>query len=476
MSTRDAPNVNEGNWSAVAEWSTSGRMNDLEAVMWRAERHPWLSSIVMAVELLDSVPDWDRLRAAHEWGARLVSRFTQRVVEPAVPVGPPAWVPDENFDLDYHLRRIALPAPGDHAQLLELAQSIAMTPLDRARPLWEATVVEGLADGRAAYILKSHHSLSDGIAGIQLLGGMHSRSREPSPDKPEPKPRRPLPTTAGLPLAGAEIAGYARELPAAARSLVPALARIVGRPRGSAARGIRLLGSLRRVSSTPAAPSPLLRPRSGRAWRFQTVECRLDELKAAGRAAGGSVNDAYLAALLGGLRRYHAHFGAEIGDIPVAIPVSLRRADDPMGGNRFSAAQIAGPASIADPAERIAAIRGTVLAARAEPALDLAGLAAPVLSRLPSEVAILARAHIGAQADLSASNFPGLGEDVYIAGARIERMFAFGPLPGSAVMATLVSHQGVCCVSLNCDGDAIEDPDLLRRCVQEGFDEVLALA
>jgi hypothetical protein len=180
--------------------------------------------------------------------------------------------------------------------------------------------------------------------------------------------------------------------------------------------------------------------------------------------------------LLGGFRRYHAHFGAEIGDIPVAIPVSLRRADDPMGGNRFSAAQIAGPASIGDPAERIAAIRGTVLAARAEPALDLAGLAAPVLSRLPSEVAILARGHIGAQADLSASNFPGLGEDVYIAGARIERMFAFGPLPGSAVMATLVSHQGVCCVSLNCDGDAIKDPDLLRRCVQEGFDEVLALA
>jgi hypothetical protein len=83
---------------------------------------------------------------------------------------------------------------------------------------------------------------------------------------------------------------------------------------------------------------------------------------------------------------------------------------------------------------------------------------------------------MGLQADLSASNFTGLHEDVYIAGARVERFYAFGPLPGTAVMATLVSHQGTCCITLNCDGEAIAEPDLLTRCMEAAFDEVVAAA
>ena len=476
MTGTDRRDENAQRWKAVAGWSRSGRMNDLEAVMWRAERHPQLSSTIVALELLDTAPDWERLRAAHEWGADLVPRFRQRVVEPLIgAVGPPGWAPDPAFDLDYHLRRTGLPAPGGHAQLLELVQAFAQSPLDRSRPLWEALLVEGLAGGRSAYVLKSHHSLSDGIAGIQLIGGIHSRMRAPTREDVRIELQSAVGARRAIGLTLDELADGARGLPGVARGALAPLRRLAAHPRSSAAAGQRFLGSLRRVSSAPGTPSELLRPRTGRTWRFRTLEASLGELKAAGRAVGGSLNDAYLAALLGGLARYHDRFGAEVVDLPVAVPVSLRRPDDPQGGNRFTAVQIAGPATIADPLERMAAIRALILAARGEPALDLAGLAAPVLSRLPADIAILARSRVGAQADLSASNFPGIREDVYIAGARVERFFAFGPLPGSAVMATLVSHGGVCCITLNCDGEAIREPDTLVECLGDAFDEVLAV-
>jgi WS/DGAT/MGAT family acyltransferase len=441
-------------------------MNDLEAVMWRAERHPWLSSSTLALELLDTTPDWERVRAAHDWASRLVPRFRQRVVDPALPLGPPVWTADEAFDLAYHLRRIVLPEGSGEAELLELAQTEALRPLDRGRPLWESTLVEGLPGGRAAYLLKAHHSLADGLAWIQLVNGVHSRTREPSPKRspgpPEPDGR------SGLAVA----ADYARHAAPALLRAAPAVARTLTRP----PEGLRFAGSVRRMAANGGTPSPLFAGRTGKAWRFQTLEVGLDDLKAAGRAAGGSVNDAWLAALLGGLRRYHERSGVPVGAVPTAMTVSTRANADAAGGNRFTAITIGAPADVPDPGERIAMVRGAVLAARAEPSLDLAGLAAPVLSRIPSRLALLARRAVGAQADLAASNFPGVTEDVYLAGARVERIYAFGPLPGVAVMATLVSHCGVCCVALNCDGSVIEDPSVLRTCVQDGFDEVLALA
>jgi len=182
------------------------------------------------------------------------------------------------------------------------------------------------------------------------------------------------------------------------------------------------------------------------------------------------------AALLGGLRRYHERFGVDVDELPIAMPVSLRRHDDPMGGNRFTGALLAAPVGLADPADRIAAIRGAVLAARAEPTLEMLGLIAPLLNRVPSGVGALAFGGVGASADLSASNVPGIPYPMYLAGARIDRMFAFGPLPGVAVMAGLISHVGTCCIGINCDGAVFEDPDLLMSCLQEGLDEVLALA
>jgi diacylglycerol O-acyltransferase len=112
----------------------------------------------------------------------MVPRFRQRVVEPTTPVAPPAWGLDPHFDLDYHLRRVRLPAPGSMADLLRLAESIGITPLDRSRPLWVGTLVDGLAGGRAAYVLRLHHCLMDRFGTMQLFKACTARgaSRRPT--------------------------------------------------------------------------------------------------------------------------------------------------------------------------------------------------------------------------------------------------------------------------------------------------------
>jgi diacylglycerol O-acyltransferase / wax synthase len=467
--------TNERAWASVAAWGAEPEMNELEALMWRSERHPRLSSTVTIVELLDRIPEWERFHAGYEWATSLVPRFRQRVVEPALPLAPPRWAIDPDFELDRHVRREVLPAPGAMRQVLDCAQTRALAPLDRSRPLWEATLVEGFEEGRAAHVLKLHHSLTDGLGSIQLLGRLHSRTREPSPDKPGvAPPPADQPSTAAL--TAEQLAARGRSVPGIAVRLLTTAARAAGDPATAAADALRMAGSARRVlAGPPAEPSPVLQPRRGDDWRFCVMECGLDELKAAGRAGGGSVNDAFVAALLGGLRRYHEHLGTPLDEVPMAMPVSIRRHDDPMGGNRFTGALFAAPMGTADPAERIAAVRGVVLSVRAEPALDILGAVSPLVNRAPSALGALALGSLGSSADISASNVPGIPFPVYAAGARVDRVFAFGPLPGVAMIAALVSHVGTCCIGINFDGAAISAPDRFTTCLNEGLREVLAL-
>jgi diacylglycerol O-acyltransferase / wax synthase len=463
-------------WSKASQWGRSPRMTEFEALMWRSERHPQQSSTILSVMLLDTTPDWDRLVAAHEWGTQLIARTRQRVLEPVLPVGPPAWVLDEHFQLGYHLQRVRLPGDGSLRDLLDHSATFAMVPLDRHRPLWEAQLVEGLENGRAAYVLKMHHSLTDGMGGIELLSSLQSRTREHTPNKPRPEPGADGEQhTDSVRLAVDEIGERLLASPRVAATVARSGVGLLTRPGDAVGEALRYAASLRRVlSPPPATPSPALRARTGRMWRYGVLECPLRELKSAGKAAGGSVNDAFVAALLGGLRIYHERHGVALDRLPMAMPVSLRKEDDPMGGNKWAGALFAAPIGVADPEERIAAIRGIVLSLRTEPALDTFSLAAPLVNRLPSTVGALF-ARLGAAADMSASNVPGLPYQTFLAGAKVERVYPFGPLPGVAVMAAMVSHAGTCCFGLNIDGAAVGDVDVLMECFGAGLAETLAV-
>jgi len=120
--------------AAGAAWSASAEMRPVEAMMWRAEADPRLRSTITTVEILDCVPDWERLLAAHDWASRIVPRFRQRVVEPPFGLGSPTWVTDAEVDFAYHMNHIRLSGAGTIQQLMEEAQSMAMRPFDRARP------------------------------------------------------------------------------------------------------------------------------------------------------------------------------------------------------------------------------------------------------------------------------------------------------------------------------------------------------
>lgn len=468
--------MNRKAWAVAGQWGLDGSMTELETLMWRSERHPELSSTIVAVMLLDTTPDWDRLWAAHEWAVGLIRRTRERVQEPILPVGPPVWVQDPDFTLGQHLRRARLDGGDDLATLLRYAERFALAPLDRKRPLWEAVLVEGLADGRAAYLLKLHHSVTDGLGGVQLLSLVQSRTREHTPDKPASAAGASPPATNPAVLATRQLASRVAQAPEMLWRSVKFGGTVLTDPLQAGDEAVRFTASLRRMlPPPPAAPSPLFAGRKGRNWRFGVLECEFKRLRAAAKAASGSVNDAYIAALLGGLRRYHERHGTLIDALPMAMPVSLRRGDDPMGGNKFAGALLAGPVGVADPVERIAVIRGTVLTLRTEPALDAFGLFAPWVNVLPSAVGAAAW-RLGSSADLSASNVPGLPFASFLAGARVERVFPFGPLPGVAIMAAMTTHSGTCCIGFNVDGDAVEDLSGLMECLAQGLEEVLAIA
>jgi len=448
-----------------AAWGGAAAMSAWEALMWRAEADPRTRSTGVLLEILDREPDWDRLVGAHGRVSRQIPRLRERAVEPLLPLFPPAWSPDPHFDLGYHLQRVRLPEPGTMRQLLDLAQGILARPLDKARPPWEAVLIEGLEDGRAGYLLKVHHSLSDGLGLIQLLTLAHSRTPEPGDHQlaAPPAPRPPL-TPASL-LASRlrqQLVGAPSELIRRGDDSLRLAARTVRHPGAIVGETLRFGRSLRRVlTSPPAERSPLLRGGGGVGYRFVLHDVPL--------------SDAFLAGLLGAFRRYHEHHGVPVDLMPIGIPVSLRTSDDPMGGNRFAGARFAAPVGEPDPRARIEIIREFVITARAEPAIGFLDLVSPALSRLPTAAIIELAAGMTNVSDVQASNIPGMGHPVYLAGARVTGLYPLGPRPGVAAMIAMISYDGTCCIGLNVDPDVVSDLEVFETCLREGFDEVLDL-
>src|SRR4051794_3966777 len=164
------------------------RMSDTEALMWALEDDPVLRSTFANVTFLDCVPDLDRFRDRMRMAIEALPRLRQRVYD-APGIANPEWVDDPFFDLDFHVRRVAVPHPADERAVLDLATQLSVDPFDRARPLWQFTLVEGMADGRAAMVQKLHHTITDGEGGIRLSAmflDVERDAKEPLGGVPEP--------------------------------------------------------------------------------------------------------------------------------------------------------------------------------------------------------------------------------------------------------------------------------------------------
>jgi WS/DGAT/MGAT family acyltransferase len=456
-------------------------MSAFESIMWRADRIS--PSPMVIVEQLAGAPDWGRLIGVHEWAVRTYPRLRQQVVEAPLGLGAPCWSEDPYFDLGAHLRRMAAPRGTGWSHLMAEAARWALTPFDRARPPWEALLYEGLPDGRAAYLIKMHHALTDGLGAAQLLERMHCRSAgyagtgagTTGPDGGPPPPVVPAARTSGMGAMAGQLRHDVAAVPGTLAAVGTGAVEALRDPAAWLMSATRYGKSLRRTLTPPDAPGSTLLAGRGPAWSFAALDVPLAELRAAAKVAGATLNDAYLAALLGGYRLYHAELGAELEAVPMGVPVSLRRPGDPGGGNRFVGVRFAGPAGVVDPLARIRAVRELILSARAEPAIDTVGLMSPALGRLPGALVARLIAPMTAGNDLQASFVPGARTDRYLAGTRVERIYPYAPLPGCPAMITLVTHGTVGCVGVNFDPVAITSPEIFMSCLRDGFLEVLGL-
>lgn len=448
----------------------------VDYLLHRGEANPRTRSGIMGLELLDTTPDWDRFRGRFENVSRRVLRLRQKVVVPTLPTAAPRWVVDPDFNLDYHVRRMRVPEPGTLREVLDLAELSLQSPLDISRPLWTVTLVEGLSDGRAAALLHISHAVTDGVGGAEMFGQIYDLERDPPTRSmpPQPVPQDLSPNDLmreGINHLPVALIGGAKD------ALVEALSvagRTIRDPLSAVAGVIGYTRSGARVMSQAAEPSPLLRRRS-LASRTEALDIGLADLHRAAKAGGGSINDAYLAALCGALGRYHRALGVPIATVPMAVPVNLRADADPAGGNRFTGVNLAAPIGVIDPVERMKRIRKQMTERREEPAMDLIGSVAPVLSMLPTPVLeVITHSVVGA--DVQASNVPFYPGDTYLAGAKVLRHYGLGPLPGVAMMVVLISRGGACTITVRYDRAAVRDEKLFARCLVEGFDEILALA
>jgi diacylglycerol O-acyltransferase len=447
-----------------------------DSIMWMVEADPLLRSTILGLVVLDRVPEWDALRERMERVTHQVPALRQKIVTPPLHPKTLRWVVDPEFDLDQHLRRVALPAAGSMEDLLDLARTTAQHDFDRTRPLWQFTLVEGLDGDGAALMLKAHHVLTDGIGSVQLAAYLFDFELDAdSPDAggPSAADAAPLPTLDLLrDVVEHDVAGAVELGRRAARSALPAMLDAVRHPQATASGVVETAKSIgRMVAPVRERLSPVMTERR-RSSHFATLEIPLADLRAAAKAAGATINDGFLAGITGGLRLYHEHHEAEVDDLRVAMPISLRTDGDAAGGNHVTVMRFVVPIGIADPAERIQALHEVASQIRDERSIDYVEPVAGALNLLPTGV-------IGAmlkRVDFLASNVPGIPVPMYLVGAEVSRFYPFGPTAGSSVNLTLMSYRDICCIGVNTDRAAIPDHDVFLDCIEAGFDEVVALA
>ncbi|BDT87303.1 wax ester/triacylglycerol synthase domain-containing protein [Nocardia cyriacigeorgica] len=448
------------------------RLPPTDYLTWRLQRDPVLQPTIVSVLMLDSRPDWNALIDAVDRCTRAVPELRRQLISSALPLTAPHWESDTWFDLSWHVQRASLIPRVDLDAVLEFARREAMTPFDPDRPLWRSTLLTSPDDSSgSALVLKIHHSLTDGISGVRILARLCDLERSPDPSTIRPAP--PVQERANL--RSSVIGECSQNFRSIQRNCSRSVAACLGlakHPRQTARDGFELAVSLARlVRPITSTLSPVMVNR-GYGRRLAAFEVPVDALVRAAHANGGTVNDAFLTAVLIGLRRYHLLHGFSVRSLRVTMPISLRTPDDPLGGNRISLSRFMMPADRTDPVDVMHRVHELVRCQVRERSIQHSGAVAAVLSRMPITLIAGILEHV----DFVASDVPGSPAPLYLAGARIERLFAFSPTLGTALNVTMTSYAGTCFIGVNIDTAAVPDVSALTECLVSGFDAVLGLS
>ena len=424
----------------------------------------------------------------------LAPTFRRRLTELPGGLHMPYWVDDPNFDLEYHVRHIALPQPGDWRQLCIQIARIHARQIDLRRPPWEMTVIEGLnsvpgvPQGAFAIGLKLHHCVVDGMESVELMAAMHDLAPDgPRPAPPE-KPWEPsaLPSTASL-VSRTAINGALYPV-RAGKVVIPGALKAV---RHLAELPGKLAGG---VASTVAAGSGSLFAPTTRfndsATPHRAFEARFHDLadfkRIKASVPGATINDVALAYVGGALRRYLEEHG-ELPDetLVAACPTSIRDSSEQgSGGNRLFGRLQSLETITADPLERLASIVGETAAFRdnsdsssSTRLMELVGMVPTTLLGLTVKAATAMPFSGPTIANTTVSNVPGPTEPIFFAGARLVRVTGLGPLIGGMnLFHVIVSYNGTVSMGVTADRDALPDPANYADCMQAAFEDLLAAA
>jgi diacylglycerol O-acyltransferase len=421
-------------------------------------------------------PPYDELLEAFERRLPLVPRYRQRLAFVPLGQGRPKWVDDPHLNLRYHVRSTALPSPGSEDQLKDLAGRVFSQQLDRDKPLWEVWLVEGLEDDRFAVLSKTHHSLVDGVSGVDIISVLFDTSPEPAAPT-DPGDRwlpRPLPSSAQL-LGEAlvERATIPSEITRTLRAIVRGPRRILGGVRDTAV-GV---GAMAWAGLNPAPSSPYNKP-IGPHRRFTWVRADLDDLKAIKDTLGGTVNDVVLATVAGALGKHLRRRGQNTDglELKAMVPVSVRQ-DLERGalGNKVAAMMAPLPVWCQEPVARLDIVREQLKglkssgqAVGAQVLTDLSGFAPPNIMGQASR--LMARQRFF---NLVVTNVPGPQFPLYLLGRRMLDPFPMVPLAsGQGVGVALLSYNGRINFGLVGDFDLLWDLDDLALDVEESLAEL----
>jgi diacylglycerol O-acyltransferase len=449
-------------------------MSDAEGLMWRVDKDPHLSSTFGTVSVLDRPPDFDALRARMEQATWAVPRLRWRVQPAPVNLSAPSWVDDPDFDIDNHVRRIALPKPGSMRQLLDLASLVTSDAFDRTRPLWQFVVIEGLRGGKAALLQKMHHTITDGEGGVQMSLQFLDFER----DAP---PRRPVdPSTADItppppPPSAAEtmrdlVAGGFRLPLGVAKQVRELLADPTAIPAASAATVDTIRGVLQQLGDVERARSPLWTERSLRR-HFEVVRAPFRATKDASKRLGGTLNTAFVTAAAEAASRYHDDLGAPVEHLRTTMAVSTRTSA--ADTNAFTLARMMVPASTMPVADRFRLIQAIADEARGGSGGASLQTLAAVAAALPTSLVTRLARQQAQTIDFATSNVKAAPMPVYIAGAQMLENYPLGPLAGVAFNLTLLSYDGSLDMGINIDAAAVAEPALLAKHLDAAFSDLI---
>jgi WS/DGAT/MGAT family acyltransferase len=451
------------------------RMSDAEGLMWRLEKDPYLSSTFANLTILDRKPDMELVRRRLARTALVVPRLRQRVWPAPANLAAPIWVDDPNFDLDYHVRHVALPKPSSLRQLLDYATLVACDPFDRTRPLWQFVIVEGLPRGRAALIEKLHHTLADGESSVRLSLQFLDLER----DAPELPPVDPETIAASVEASEPSSAEAMRDLVAGSLRLPLGLVRQLRDlvadpsqlPTAGAAAVETLRGLITQLSEVDGARSPLWGQRSLRR-HLEVVRAPFDATKQAAKRLGGSLNTAFLTAASHGAGAYHRELGVPVEELRASMAISTRT--ESSGSNAFSLARFLVPTGDLSIEERFARIQNASAEAKATGVGASLEALASLASTLPTSLLTRVARQQAQTIDFATSNVRGAPIPMFFGGAQILENYPVGPLAGVAFNLTLLSYLGSLDMGLHIDAAAVARPERLRAHIEQAFRDLAA--